>query len=181
MSEKVFMTSFAQVAHFLRQILARTRVMVGVDMELGTKTACTASKSQEMASVDLSQRLNTAREELNQAIEDANGEAIIALREEIKRLPVLIETATVTELRTRQQELEVELETNDEAAKLLNQALTVARLELEEAQKTVEPFVERYTRIQMEKSLVENKRQLILGSSRETRAKLFKLTEQMKA
>lgn len=149
-------------------------------MDLGTKTQPRALYASEMASADLAKRLNEAKEGLSAAIEQADGEAILTFREEIKRLPVLIETAQITELRTRQRELEAELVQNDNAAKLLNQALTVARLELEEAMKAVEPFQEKYLRVHLEKDLVRNKRELLLGEGRSVRVKLHGLTEKMK-
>src|SRR5688500_15838666 len=112
-------------------------------MDLGQKTACTASKSREMASASLSKRLNEAKEELVVALQEGeSAEKILSLRNEIRDLPTRIEVAELTETRERLNEIEVELERNAENIRLFNEVLQERREEFEAKLDELAPFRE---------------------------------------
>lgn len=149
-------------------------------MENFGNTACTASKREKTASADLAIRLITAKEELSDAIAEADFDRMTALRAEIKSLPELITIAEVRETKERLNQIEVDLQKNDEKKRLIRDVVAKCKLELHEKEMELQPLVTAYTKIGWEQSIANTEYEDLLQRRRECKAKLFSLSESLR-
>jgi chromosome segregation ATPase len=134
----------------------------------------------ERTSAQLEQRLSDAKAELETAIENIDQPKMKKLRAEIKALPEQITLATLTELKTRVEQIQEEIETENDSMELWRVVRVDAKEKLEEIWERMEILKADFDRTTFNISLIQNKIQSLQIESREKRARIAQLTTELK-
>ena len=146
-------------------------------MDNGIKTQLRPAIAPQMASAELAERLNEAKDELKGAIESADLERMTALRAEIKALPEQINLTEIRELKERLNQIESALQENEETKNLIRELIARRKQELQAELDRIQPFYQRLNEASFQYGFAENDYQLLLMERREKRSRLFSLSE----
>lgn len=129
---------------------------------------------------DLKNRLDEAKVELQDAIEEADIDRMNAARAEIKSLPEQITISEMRELKLRLEAIEAEIQTVEENKTLWRQVRLQSKNELLAKEEELRPYYEKYNKCGFELSLADNEYQILLVERREKKARLFGLSTDLK-
>jgi chromosome segregation ATPase len=134
----------------------------------------------ERTAAQLEQRLLDAKAELETAIENIDQPKMKKLRAEIKALPEQIALATLTELKTRVEQIQDEIATENDSMELWRVVRVDAKQKLEEIWEQMDIAKSDFDRTTFNISLVQNKLESLTLESREKRARIAQLTRELK-
>ena len=134
----------------------------------------------ERTSAQLEQRLLDAKKELESAIEDIDPPKMKKLRAEIKALPEQIALQTLAELKTRVEQIQDEIATENDSMELWRVVRVDAKQKLEEIWEQMDIAKSDFDRTTFNISLVQNKLESLTLESREKRARIAQLTRELK-
>lgn len=134
----------------------------------------------EATSAELSARLADAKTQIQAAIDNSDLDLMKKLRAEIRELPEQITLAEIAELKTRIDQLNVELEQNEDTKKLLRVVIAQSKSELQTKLDECKPFYENLNHASWQMSFAQNEYESLLVSRREAKALLFRLSDTLK-
>ena len=134
----------------------------------------------ETTSAELSARLADAKTQIQVAIDNGDLDLMKKLRAEIRELPEQITLAEIAELKTRIDQLNVELEQNEDTKKLLREMIAQRKSELQTKLDECKPFYENLNQAAWQMSFAQNEYESLLVSRREAKALLFRLSDTLK-
>jgi DNA repair exonuclease SbcCD ATPase subunit len=148
-------------------------------MDTGIKTQPEALHGETVTVAALNQLEQDLKAELETALtsDDIDADSIISIRQRLSGLPLKLQAARITELKTRLGQIEDELMTADENKRLIRAVMTQRNKELQEKLKALEPFYERYNECRLQTSYIDNEIELLRVTRRERKAELFSLSE----